>query len=182
MKNLIILFIQIITAISYGQASGNGDFFIRLKFDENIPVDEIELFRTDSSTNIIKSISYKSDLNNNAIEISGNHGFIVSSKLPIFIFSRKTYNSNFEDSKTTNREEIHYLYYLNIEIESINTLDENFTQELKFSDKKPFINIKYINNNDNIKYEVLNESLHLFEYPRNTKLNKLIKVNKINSF
>lgn len=187
MKNLIFLICIIFSNTIFGQASGSSDFFISVSFEENIPVNEIEVFYYQASNNNIERISFKSDSLKNTIEISGHHSYVVGAGFPVIVFShkgKKIYDSYFDGSINPRTEkevtEIQNLYYLIVAKDEFSTSDKDFSMKLKFSNEMPNIIIRYENINGKIRYDVSNKPhyfLPIYEMPIS---NQLVKVNQKN--
>jgi len=182
MKYITILIFIILSNFTYGQASSWGDFLINIEFEQSIPVEQIEVAYYQSAGQHIEKIKFKTDSLKSTIEISGHHSFVVGAGFPVVVFSYKEriLNDSNHNSITDIEEviEIENLYYLIIQKDSFSTSDEDFHFNLKFSNEKPNIIIRYENISGKLKYNVSNEPDYFLPINEMRISNKLIKVKK----
>ena len=177
MKDFIILIFIIIPNFAFGQASGSGNFMINVKFEKEIPVEELEVYYYETSHNRIDKVNFKLNTIENTIEIFGHNDFVVGAGFPIIVFSHKgkkiyTKTHFAEDNEET---ETLNLFYLIIKQDSFNGGD--FDKELKFSYEKPNIIVRFENINGIIKYKVSKEPTYFLPVYEMSISNKLIKIN-----
>lgn len=181
-KLFILISFIFLSGVAFGQASASSDFFISVAFENDIPVEEMEVYYYQASNNIVERISFKPDSLRNTIEISGHHHYVVGSGMPVIVFShkgKKIYDSHFEGLTKVEKEEaeIQDLYYLVISRAGFSTADEDFREKLIFSNENPNIIIRYENVNGKIRYDISNKPHYFLPVYEMSISNKLIKIN-----
>lgn len=145
-KKHILSFFILLSTMVFGQKFVSADFSFKVKFEKEIPIEELEVSYFTKSTNYLTEIRYKHNISKNEIEIFGNHSYVNGSQFPTIVFSQKEkklfYTDTFREANKEDRN-IQNLFYLIIEKDKI----ENLNKEIKFSKEYPNIIITFKNEN-----------------------------------
>ncbi len=172
-KHYILTFFILFSGLAFGQASGSADFSFNVKFEKDIPLEEIEIFYFNKGGNNFTKINYKLNISDNEIELFGNHHFIVGAGFPLIVFSHKgkmIYETTNEETETLN------LFYLIIKRDTFHKDDEDFNKELKFSKEKPNVIVGFENVRGKIIYNILYEPTYFLPIYEMSISNQLVKV------
>lgn len=146
-KKYILSFFILLSTMVFGQTFVSADFSFKVKFEKEIPIEELEISCFTKSSNILTEIRYKHNISKNEIEIFGNHSYVNGSQFPTILFSQKDKKLFYTDTfREANKEErnIQNLFYLIIENDKV----ENLNKEIKFSKEYPNIIISNKNEDD----------------------------------
>jgi len=176
MKNLFItIAFLLLPFFAFGQVGADYNFSFKVKFEQNIPVEEIEIYHYEATFyNVFNKINYRINIKNNEIELFGCNRFVVGgSYFPIIVFSNKRKEI---DEQTNEKTEVQYLFYLITEMQSYY---DDFYRELEFSIKYPNIIVSFKNIEGKYIYNV--EKTAVVFFPFKTSIgNKITKINPIN--
>lgn len=183
MNKLIIIgsfIFLLLPTLVFSQAGSSSEFKLKIKFDQEIPVPEIQPYYCLHIGNHMDKIVFETDTVENSITISGKNSYIVLVSFPMLIFSHTqitTLQHNNEKVEKTN------LYYL-VSQTPITTYTGEQTKEIKFSSLNPVIKatMKLSNKLDSFAdINIENSSLlsprdaFIIEIPT---CNEMIKINK----
>lgn len=133
MKNLIILLSILVTNLAFGQRDDGNKFSVKIKFDKDIPVKELQVYYTEAdytNNNSFKNVNYRVHPETNEIELVGENFWIAgnNSNFPLVVFShseKNKYNSNELNEERLKRT----FYYL---MNDNYSFDEDFNKEILF--------------------------------------------------
>lgn len=198
MKTIITFQFLWLSLISFGQATGEDNFNLTIKFDTRINIDSINVFFYETLGQQFNSINYSIYKSNNTITIFGNNEYVVGTKFPTLIFSYRTFESreySCADSLNKNnrfpcKETIEniQLFYL-ITGHHIGSYRENVPTEINFTLKnnnimitKEWVSDAASNGGVYAKYNVTiasDDELYKEKFKENLSIsNKLTKINK----
>lgn len=170
MKNLILLTGIFFSKLFLAQASGIANFSLKIDFEKNIPVDQLEIFSNIKAGNTLKSVEVKIDKANNSVSISGVNHFIIPVNFPTlsFLYTEKTKLNEYSE-QVMERKNIFYLVTGNgiTSYSSNNGQNIRFSKELpnvlitsEYQDKDKLYRIQYFSPDNNISH-YFNENLEI---------------------
>ncbi|SDM27364.1 hypothetical protein [Chryseobacterium taihuense] len=170
MKNLVLFILILFSKLFFAQASATANFSLKIDFEENIPVDQLEIFYNVKAGNTLKSVEVKIDKANNSVSINGINHFIIPINFPTLSFSYtdKTNLDGYSD-QIIERKHIFYL----VTGPGITSYSNNNGQNIRFSkelsnvlitseykDKNKLYRIQYFTPDNNI-YNYFNGNLEI---------------------
>ncbi len=163
MKNLILLIVILFSKLFFAQASGSANFSLKIDFEKNIPVDQLEIFCDIKAGNTLKSVEVKIDKAYNSVSISGVNHFVIPVNFPTLYFSYidKT-KLNGHSEQVIERKNIFYL----VTGQGIMSYDNNNGQNIRFSKELPNILItsNYQNKKDSYRIQYFTPDSNLYNY------------------
>lgn len=166
MKKLLILTAILIISFAFGQRGDSFNFNLKVKFEESIPVENIELYYLDNVSNRFNSVNYRMN-KQNEIEIYGVNYCIAGagSFFPTIIFSLK------ESKPIDNSNEAIKTYKLFYLISETDTYPKDFDKEIFFtnSENPYFIKVDF-------NWDYINKSYKVEQIPLNQLSKDLLKV------
>lgn len=174
-EKYILSFYILLSTMVCGQTFVSADFSFKVKFEKDIPVEELEISYFTKYNNDLTEIRYKHNISKNEIEIFGNHIYVDGTQFPTILFSQKEKKLFYTDTfREANKEErnTQNLFYLIIEHHKV----ENLNKEIKFSKEYPNIIISYKNENGTI-WDVSERATQTYYEMRIS--NELVKVKPV---
>ncbi|RRJ92893.1 hypothetical protein [Flavobacterium macacae] len=151
-KLSIILFLLSLSHFAFGQRGDSHTFNFKVKFDNSIPVEQLQIFYTEYSANRITSINYETNEENEIIFNGVNHSIAgAGNYFPTLIFS-------FKEDKPLNgsneKVETYRLFYLISETETF--LKDDMDKEILFTNSNHpyFIKVDFKWENNKRVYKV----------------------------
>lgn len=158
MKNLIILILILITNCVLGQSSGGGTINLKIFFQPEISIEDIEVSYVKDDGSRFESIDYIKNVSDNTINIVAEHYWWGAPSFPTLIFNYslkyKTYTFYLTSSYAPPYQEI------------------NFKKEIIFSFATPNADINYKEGNLEVNY--ISKDIFV------NGLNEIIKINPKN--
>lgn len=156
MKNLLILIALLLTKFTFGQTSGGGTINLKVSFEKDILVEDIDVFYSSKNNSMFNEINYEIDTFSNSIIIKGDHEWWNVPVFPTFIFS---YQQN---------DKI-YMFYL--ASSSPPYIEHNFDKKIVFSFEVP--NVHVINNKGTFEQKFVGKG---YDFINIYAVNELIKI------
>lgn len=159
MKNLLILIALLLTNFTFGQTSGGGKINLKVSFEKDILVEDIDVFYSSKNNSMFNEINYEIDTFSNSIIIKGDHEWWNAPVFPTFIFSYQQNDKIYMFYLASSSPP--YIVYnfekkivFSFEVPNVHITNNNGTFELKFVGKgSDFINIYAVNELIKIKNE-----------------------------
>lgn len=136
LKLYILTFIILLSGTAFGQRDDGNVFSVKIKFDKDIPVEEIQVFYTEASqtsVNDFKNVNYRAIKETNEIELVGENIWIAgnNSHFPVIVFSHSE-NKEYVSNKPKEERLTKIFYYL---VNEDYSFEEGFNKEILF---RPF--------------------------------------------
>lgn len=128
MKNLLILITLLITNFTFGQTSGSGTINLKISFEKDISVKNMEVFYSSQDYSKFNEINYEIDTHSNSIILKGNHKWWASPEFPTFVFNYPQKDKNF-------------MFYLASAFPPY--IEYNFDKKIVFSFETPNVHIQH---------------------------------------
>jgi hypothetical protein len=160
MKNLIILISILIANFTFGQTNGGGTINLKISFEKDISIENIEVFFSSEENSKFNKINYEIDTFSNSIIIKGNHEWWGNLSFPTFVFS---YQQN---------DKI-FMFYLASSLPPY--IEYNFDKKIVFSFEVP--NVHILNNKATFELNYIGKG-HDFKYI--SPVNELMKIKNEN--
>lgn len=118
MKNLIILISILISTQSFGQTSGGGSVDLKIFFEKEISIQNIDVYYIEDNGSRFENITYIKNDPDNTLNIKGYHHWWAAPSFPTIVFR---YIQN----------DIHHFLYINPKSEKQNRID-GWKEEIHF--------------------------------------------------
>lgn len=163
MKNLVLFIFILFSKLFFAQASGSANFSLKIDFEKNIPVDQLEIFCNIKDGNTLKSVEVKIDKANNSIIISGINHFIIPVNFPTLSFSYTDKSKlNEYSEQIIERKHIFYL----VTGYGITSYSNNNGQNIRFSKELPnvLITSEYQDKNKLYRIQYFTPDCNIYNY------------------
>ena len=155
----------------------SNKFNFKVKFDKDIPVENIDVFYIEKSGNYFEHVNYCLNISENEIEVFGENNYVIEVSFPTIIFSlkeKKTYHNHMNIETET--AEMQKLFFL---VNYKGSFEKDFDKELKFSHNKPNIRIKYKNIQGRLVYDVESIEVNYTDsyFRSSASGNSMVKIN-----
>lgn len=135
-KIFILISFILLSGVAFGQRDDGNAFSVKIKFDKEIPVEEIRVYYTEAnqtSVNDFKKVNYRAIKETNEIDLVGENIWIAgnNSHFPVIVFSHSE-NKEYGSNKPKEERLTKIIYYL---INEDYSFEEGFNKEILF---RPF--------------------------------------------
>jgi hypothetical protein len=161
MKNLIILILALITNFAFGQTNDSGTINLKISFEKDISVENIEVFYSLQESSKFNEINYEIDTSSNSIILKGNHEWWASPAFSTFVFNYQQKDKIF-------------MFYLASSFPPY--IKYNFDKKIVFSFETPNVHIRH--NKGIFELDYIDKGSYISHYIAPT--NELIKIKNEN--
>lgn len=158
-KLCIILFLISLSHFAFGQTNGSGTINLKIAFDKEISINDIEVYYVKNDGSDLKNMYYTKDNNDNTLNIKSYHYWWGVPSFPIIVFSYPQKDKIF-------------MFYL-VSSYSSPYVEHNFNKKILFSFNTP--NVHIYRNKEGGAFEVDYIGKGFYSGTR-TSINELIKI------
>jgi len=161
MKTKLYIFLVLLSLshFAFGQTNGGGTINLKVTFDEEIYVENLEVFYSQRDGSKFNEIYFETDTSSNSLILKAHHEWWASPSFPTIVFScqkkEKICMFNLVSSSTP------YVKY-------------NFNKKIIFSFNSPNVHIYRNNKDGNFEVDYIGKG---FYFGSRTSINELIKIN-----
>lgn len=161
MKTKLYIFLVLLSLshFAFGQTNGGGTINLKVTFDEDIYVENLEVFYSQRDGSKFNEIYFETDTSSNSLILKADHEWWASPSFPTIVFSCQ-------------KKEKIYMFYL--VSSSTPYVKYNFNKKIIFSFNSPNVHIYRNNKDGNFEVDYIGKG---FYFGSGTSINELIKIN-----
>ena len=144
---------------AFGQTNGGGTINLKVIFDEEIYIENLEVFYSQRDGSKFNEIYFETDTSSNSLILKADHEWWASPFFPTIVFSCQ-------------KEDKIYMFYL--VSSSTPYVKYNFNKKIIFSFNSPNVHIYRNNKDGNFEVDYIGKG---FYFGSRTSINELIKIN-----